>query len=216
MTERPDEIAMDRARLLKGNAHSVGMEATVGAAGAIPAEHRVAFMPRARMVGTDAVIESVALSMTLVAQELPVLSPQGSQGNRDYAAGWNAARDRSVADANRVRAALVALRPRGFTTHAEPETQMADADFAEALYLIWALADAKPCVWGPGDEMCTTHPRHSVGPRQCPFDQARDFLESRNLAFESDDVLELREEARVRREHVRQLTEELPEEGGQS
>lgn len=207
----PDDRAMDQAKLLKQNAGGVGMEAQVATLMAVPEEDRNPFAHgRARQAGTNAVIESVALSVLGVAEAVPELSVNQTG---DYGRGWNAARRRVLDDLGRVRGALVALRRQHFRTRATPDTLLADATFVEALYLIWCLDSNELCRWDVRTGLCTVHPENTDDARSCDYDKAKEFMRRMGFDWESDAISNLLGEVRARREHAEAMAAELPEEG---
>lgn len=207
----PDDRAMEQALALKQNAGSVAMEAQVATLLAVPVEGRNGFAhARARQAGTNACIESVALSVLGVAEAVPELSIKQTG---DYGKGWNAARRRMLDDLGRLRGALVATRRKHFRTKAKPDTLLADATFVEALYRLWALIDLEGCEWDPADGKCRKHPRTSAYARDCDHDGARQFLSGLGLDVDSEEISSLWSEARARRDHAAALAAEVAEEG---
>lgn len=211
---RPDDRAIEQAKMLKQNAGAVGNEAQVATILAVPVEKRGAFTQGiARKAGTNAAIESVALSVLGVAEAVPELAPSQTG---DYGKGWNAARRRILDDLGRLRGALVALRRHHYSTKATPGTLLGDATFAEAIYRLWSLIDLEGCAWSGKDGTCARHPRHSAYRDDCDHDGARKFIAALGLDLDSDMISQLWNEARARAEHTAALAAELPEEGGAS
>jgi hypothetical protein len=210
----PDDRAMDQAKLLKQNAGGVGQEAQVATLLATPVERRDAFAQgRARQAGTNAAIESVALSVLGVAEAVPELAPSQTG---EYGKGWNAARRRVLDDLGRLRGALVALRRHHYSTKAAPGTLLADTTFVEALYLIWRLDSNVLCRWDIKTGLCTAHPKRTTSYHQCDYNDAQDFMRRMGFNPEDDSIVDLWHEVRARAEHAAALAAELPEEGDAS
>lgn len=209
----PDDRAIEQALALKQNAGGVAQEAQVATLLAVPAERRDGFVQgRARQAGTNACIESVALSILGVAEAVPELS---AKQTGDYGKGWNAARRRVLDDLGRLRGALVAMRRWHYTTKARPGTLLAEATFVEAVYHLWSLVDLEGCSWDIRTGLCVRHPRLSIAPQDCSHDEGRKFLTSLGLDLRDNAVSELWHEVRERAAHAAALAAELPEESEQ-
>lgn len=186
------------ARRIKQDAHATAAESTVATIMAVPEAERNAFTAgRARMVGQDAAIESV---ITAVADMLRVaVRPRGKRDADGFNAGFNAARDQMMEELETLRAGLVAERPRGYRTHAAPESLLNVGEFVQALYHIWALHDERECRWDIETETCTVHPKHSSYTRQCQFDAATEFLRASGVDPDTDAIPDLMTEVLARR-----------------
>lgn len=172
-----------RAREMKQRAHGVAQEATVATILAVPVAERNGFTAgRARTVGMDAAVESVLASVTTVLAELPV----------------ETTRDDVLAALEALRAGLVAERPRGYRTQAEPESLLNVPEFAEALYRIWAIHDWRDCRWDLRTETCTVHPNFSSYTRQCQFAAAAEFLRAMGVDPDTDQIPKLMDEVQAR------------------
>jgi hypothetical protein len=172
----------------------------------VPEEDRNPFTQgRARQAGTNAAIESVALSVLGVVEAVPELAPSQTG---DYGKGWNAARKRVLDDLGRLRGALVAQRRRGFRTKAAPDTLLTEPLFVEALYLLWALDSTVTCRWDIQTGLCTAHPQHTESPQQCDYNDARAFMERMGMHWESNAIPNLWDEVRARREHAEAMAAE--------
>ena len=209
----PDDRAVEQALMLKQNAGGVAQEAQVATLLAVPAEKRNGFAQgRARQAGTNAAIESVALSVLGVVEAAPELSVKQTG---DYSKGWNAARRRVLDDLGRLRGALVAMRRHHYTTKARPDTLLAEATFVEAVFHLWSLVDLEGCSWDIRTGLCVRHPRLSIAPQECSHDGGRKFLESLGLDLRDTAVSELWRDVQARAEHAVALAAELPEEAQQ-
>jgi hypothetical protein len=192
------------ARRAKQAAHGVSQEATVATIAAVPEGERNQFTAgRARTIGMDAAIESVAA--TVHEMLLTSVRQHGTGEVGEFNAGWNAARERMLAELEGLRAGLVAERPRGFRTQASPESLLNTAEFAEALYRIWAIHDRRECRWDVRTQTCTTHPNFSSFTHQCQFAAAAEFLRAMGMDPDTDQIPHLMDEMisrhGIRRKH---------------